>query len=242
MLLRLEHDSTGIKIQSRKQTVQADLQGKRELIKRLNQRLTELNQLDDSEDDEPESDDDDNDDENQPSYAPAIKNVSSGIDTVQYGNANPQLQQAAASLSSTLRSRSGKAAEPAQDKGTASGASLFPSNGKPEAADTDTLLSHERNEQESITDSLIAMAQALKASSLQFNTSLETADKEVLERAMGSLDKNQSGMESARNRMGALKKMTEGVSWFGRLSLWARVVVLWFAAVFIVFVLPKFRF
>jgi hypothetical protein len=242
LLLRLEHDSTSIKIQSRKQTVQTDLQSKRELIKRLNQRLTELNQLDDSEEDEPESEDDDDDDENQPSYAPAIKNVSSGIDTVQYGNANPQLQQAAASLSSTLRARGGKAAEPAQDKGTASGASLFPSTGKPEAADTDTLLSHERNEQESITDSLIAMAQALKASSLQFNTSLETSDKEILDRAMGSLDKNQSGMESARSRMGALKRMTEGVSWFGRISLWARVVVLWFAAVFIVFVMPKLRF
>lgn len=56
ILLRLEHESTLIRMASRKQVVQSDLQGKRERIKRLRARLDDLNLLQgEDEDDEDDS-------------------------------------------------------------------------------------------------------------------------------------------------------------------------------------------
>jgi hypothetical protein len=249
LLLRLEHDSTSIKVQSRKQAVQSDLQAKRDLIKQLNQRLAELNQLDDSEDEDDVSDTDEEEDYGRrSSYAPALRTASSGIDTVHGVQDSPELNLAAENLTSTLRARNAKAAESSQNKASTTSSSLFPPNTSGPAAssantpDSSATQTHNLAEHEAIADSLVAMAKALKASASQFGQSLEGADKEILDQAMGALDKNQLGMESAGRRMGALKKMTEGKGWFGRLSLWAKVIVAWFAAVFLVFVLPKLRF
>lgn len=245
LLLKLEHDSTSIKIQSQKQAIQTDLQVKRELIKRLNQRLTELDQLDDSEDDDSDDDEDEDVQTNHPSYAPAIRNASNGIDTV---HDTPELQQAAANLTSTLRSRNAKPTDqPPQDKATTTGTSLFSSKTSKSAPSAtspskDDLHSHHRAEHEAIADSLVAMAQALKANALKFGQTLEGEDKDILERARTGLDKNQLGLESASRGMGALKRMTEGTGWFGRLSLWAKLAVLWVVAILLVFAMPKLRF
>ena len=52
--MKLEHDASTIKVQTRRQTLQADLQAKREIVKQLNRRLMELDQLDNQEEKEQE--------------------------------------------------------------------------------------------------------------------------------------------------------------------------------------------
>lgn len=61
LLLRLDHASTSIKTGTRKSSTQDTLAAKRDLIKRLNQRLIELNQLDEPSD----ADDSTSDSENE---------------------------------------------------------------------------------------------------------------------------------------------------------------------------------
>ncbi|OCL01063.1 uncharacterized protein K441DRAFT_600179 [Cenococcum geophilum 1.58] len=241
LLLRLEYDSASIKVQSRKQTVQADLQSKRNLIKQLNQRLYELNQLDDESDDGSVSEDENED--LFPSYAPAVRNTSDTINQVNTGG-DQALQEAAASPTSTLRSRRSQPATAPVDTSTTTSASLFPANtqfGDPNLAQTESLLSHNRTEQEALTNSLLSMAQALKLQSIHFGSTLES-EKTILNRAVEGLDKNTTGMAAAGQRIGTLKRMTEGKGWWNRIKLYALIAALWFLAFSIVFILPKFRF
>ncbi|KAI9687682.1 MAG: hypothetical protein M1820_010388 [Bogoriella megaspora] len=238
LLLRLEHDSTGPKIQSRRQELQVDLQNKRDRIKRLNQRLNELNQLGaTAEEDSSSSDSEDDSEQDEhtttPSYAPA-QPASSSIDT--------------SSPPSTLRSRRPPAPSPnPPSTGTTTSTSLFnarpksPSSTTAPSAQTTTLLEHHASEQESLTSSLIALASSLKASTQQFSASLE-AEKSVLDRAGEGLDKNVEGMEGAQKRMGVLRRMTEGKGWWGRMVLYAWIAGLWVAVFLVGFVGPKIRF
>lgn len=85
------------------------------------------------------------------------------------------------------------------------------------------------------------MAGALKASSQSFSSSLE-ADKNVLDATGSKMEKSERGMESAQGRMGALKRMTEGQGWWGRMILYAWVYGLMITLVLFVFVFPKLRF
>lgn len=103
------------------------------------------------------------------------------------------------------------------------------------------MLSHNRTEQESLTDSLLSMAQALKQSSQAFQSSLDS-EKDVLTRAAEGLEKNTSGIEAAQKRMGYLRKMSEGKGWWGRMMLYAWIFGLMFLAFFIVAFMPKLRF
>lgn len=99
------------------------------------------------------------------------------------------------------------------------------------------------NDTESVnlTSSLFTLAQALKASSTQFSASLAT-DTETLNRATEGLDKNTTGMEAAGRRMGLLKRMSEGKGWWGRMMLYAWIAGLWVLAILLVFAGPKLRF
>ena len=103
------------------------------------------------------------------------------------------------------------------------------------------MLSHNRDEQESLTTSLLEMAKQLKQQSVHFGQTLE-GDKGILDRAVSGLDKNQLGMDAASRRMGTLRKMTEGKGWLARLKLYAFIFGLWLVAFLIVFVGPKIRF
>ena len=129
---------------------------------------------------------------------------------------------------------------------TSARAALFASRQKPAAPQTSTataeaILDHQRAEQDALSDSILKMAGALKASSHKFADTLD-ADKEVVGRAGDGMEKTERGMEAARGRMGALRRMTEGKGWLGRIILYAWVYGLMFALVFLVFVLPKLRF
>lgn len=249
LLLRLEHDSSSIKIQSRKQSIQTDLQSKREQIKRLNERLQELEQLHaDFDDDDLEEEDETDDETDRPSYAPA-KPAFPGLE------AGKEEQEPAPNINppqSTSELRSRKAAQQSQPAATSTGAGVvFPSDYRssksteplpdPNVSQAESLLSHNRQEQENISDELLVFAQRLKESSLRFQSTLEQ-DKGVMDRAGAGLDKNTSGMESASSRMGMLRRMTEGRGWWARISLYGRIAILWVVALVIVFVLPKLRF
>lgn len=223
--------------------MQADLQQKRETVKQLNQRIYELNQLDDSES-EASVDSDDEDEDQFPSYAPRIK-TQDGIDiTFKEGEGNEALQNAARNLTSQMRRRGqGQEAEGAQ---VASGNSLFPSKattttGNPSLAQSEALLSHDRNEQDNLTESLLEMAKQLRAQSVHFSNTMES-DKNVVDRAVSGLDKNQIDMDAASQRMGTLRRMTEGKGWWDRMKLYAFIGGLWLIAFLIVFVGPKIRF
>jgi hypothetical protein len=151
------------------------------------------------------------------------------------------LATAAQNLTSELRRRGGAH----KDGGAtaATGNSLFPS--KPSAttgeANTEAVLSHNRFEQEALTDSLLEMAKQLRQQSIHFRNTLE-GDKGILDRTVEGLDKSTLGMEAAGQRMGTLRRMTEGKGWWDRMKLYAIIFGLWIVAFLIVFVGPKIRF
>ncbi|KAI9840608.1 MAG: hypothetical protein M1837_001504 [Sclerophora amabilis] len=239
LLLRLEHESSGIKIQSRKQASQTDLRAKRETIKRLNERLYELGQLgaeavssddEDGEDILGEIDGIDDAGETKTTSTPPDLNRSS-----------PLLAQPAAEPSqsppadtSNVRSRRTPKSPASEDTATTTSTSTS-------LPQSESLLSHNRSEQEDLTSSLLTMAQSLKTSSKAFASSLES-EKETLDRAGEGLEKNATGMAAAEKRMGTLRRMTEGRGWWGRMIMYAWIAGLMFVALFIVAFLPKLRF
>jgi hypothetical protein len=148
----------------------------------------------------------------------------------------------------TLRSRqSAPSPSPSQSSGhTTARAALFANRRKPAPPQTSTataeaILDQQRAEQDALSDSILKLAGALKASSQKFSTTLDE-DKEVLGQATQGMDKTERGMEAARGRMGALRKMTEGKGLWGRMILYAWVYGLMVALVLLVFVMPKLRF
>ncbi|KAF1966315.1 DUF1771-domain-containing protein [Bimuria novae-zelandiae CBS 107.79] len=237
LLLNLEHSASSLPSKSKKSALQKDLQTKRELIKQLNQRLYELDQLNDS-DTEGSADSEDEEEDNFPSYAPR-KATEAGLEVnTGGGDGNEALQNAARGLTNELRRRGG-----AQDADvTATGNSLFPSKAKTTTGDssahTDAVLSNHRSEQESLETSLLDMAKQLKQQSLHFSQTLE-GDKSVVDRAVSGLDRNALGMEAAGQRMSTLRRMTEGRGWWDRMKLYAMIFGLWVFAFLIVFIGPK---
>lgn len=254
MLLTLEKQASTIRTQTERQKAQADLMAKREVVKRLGVRLEELNQVGDEEgeEDSDEEADEDEGDVRQPSFAPARSDAQDGLDTGGGGgDEDANLANAAHQLQSELRSR--KAPSASDNRSAASTTAreeLFvnrsstttmttPNN--PSLSEKETLLSHNRTEQESLTNGLLSLARALKESSVQFGSSLES-EKDVLKRAEGGLDKSALGMEAAERKMGLLRRMSEGQGWWGRIKLYGMIGGLWVAAFLLVFVGPKIRF
>ena len=227
---------------SKKSAVQTDLQQKRELIKQLSQRIYELSQLDDS-DSGGSDDSEEESEEDFTSYAPRVK-ADAGIDISTSSEGNEAFHAAAQGLASQLRRR-GKS-ENVQDVQAASGNSLFPAKattttGDPNVVNAETLLSHDRHEQESLTTSLLEMAKQLKQQSIHFGNTLES-DQGVLDRAVSGLDRSSLGMDAASQRMGRLRRMTEGRGWWARIQLYGMIAGLWLVAFILVFLGPKLRF
>ncbi|KAI9870702.1 MAG: hypothetical protein M1830_003904 [Pleopsidium flavum] len=248
LLLRLEHSSSSIKIQSRKQAAQDNLIAQRALIKKLNERLYELEQLDDDDDDDDVSDSAEGEDLLGEDEEPAAltSETQQRTDTPPDQNTStphpaplndPQTSRPADQSPSTLRSRRPPATSPTTN--TATTTSLSPTLSQTRT--TETLLTHNRTEQETLTTSLLTLAQALKTSSLSFAASLES-EKEILARAGEGLDKGSAGMEAAEKRMGMVRRMSEGRGLWGRLLMYVWIGGLWVVALVVVFVLPKLRF
>lgn len=235
LLLTAEKQSSTIRVQSQRQQVQADLQRKREVIKRLNVRLQELEEL---QEDSSSDDDAENDDSNVPmEFRPARKDIEEGLDT-----GEPQDSRVSEQQVNELRSRRPlQASDNLTAASTTARESLFAgAKQHPDIETHEALMSHNRTEQEALTNGLLSLATALKQSSLQFSSSL-SAEKDVLKRAEGSMEQSEQGMDKATRGMGTLRRMTEGKGWFARLKLWGFVAALWVACFCMVFVMPKLR-
>ena len=261
LLLTLEKQSATIRVQSQRQDIQADLQRKRDVIKRLSARLQEAEE-EDSEDEEEDEDEQAEEERGTVSFEPARKDTDSGIDTGQTPAMQAELlsqqaqqlrQESRQQQPPELRSRkqqpqpsSVRESDNRSAASTTARDQLFAGRPKenttlnPNLSKSETLLSHNRTEQENLTTSLLSLASALKTSSLQFSSSLET-EKEVLKRAEGGLDKSAQGMEAAEKKMGALRRMSEGQGWWGRVKLYGFIFGLWVACFLVVFVGPKIR-
>lgn len=244
MLLTAEKQSSMIRIQSQRQQTQADLQQKRELVKRLNRRLEELEELDTAAGESSEDDEDEEDAADQAAmlkeYAPA-REANSGLDTGESQPppdppSQPQQQQ------SEMRSRKPlSATDKRSAASTTARETLFAGRKQqPDLETTESLLSHNRTEAETLTNGLLGLTRLLKEQSVAFGNSLEQ-EKEVLKRAEGGLEKSSLGMEAAERRMGMLRRMSEGQGWWGRIKLYGFIAGLWLVCFLLVFVGPKLR-
>jgi hypothetical protein len=248
LLLTLEKQSSTVRTQlAQKQQIQADLQRKRELVKQLSTRLEELNKLDEAEDsDSDEEDEEDDPDVPRPSYAPARADADNGIDA---GSEPQELLRSAAEQHEAQQQqqeiRSRKPLSAADNRNAASTTArenLFAGRKQhPDLETTEALMSHNRSEQDALTKGLLGLARSLKESTVNFGASLE-AEKDVMKRAEGSLEKSSLGMEAAGKKMGTLRRMSEGQGWWGRIKLYGCIFALWVFLFLIVFLGPKLRF
>lgn len=256
-LLSLEKQSSTVRAQlAQKQQIQADLQQKRELVKKLSARLEELNKLDEGQEEDSDSDDYDdgegseNSPRQPPSYAPARADADNGLDAgseprelLRSPHDEAQTQQQQAAQQPSLRARKPLSAS---DNHTAASSTarenLFAGRKQhPDLETTEAMMSHNRSEQDALTSGLLGLARALKESTVNFGQSLE-AEKDVMKRAEGSLEKSSLGMEAAGRKMGTLRKMSEGQGWWGRVKLYGMIFGLWVVLFLVVFLGPKLRF
>lgn len=247
LLLTLEKQSSTTRVQiAQKQNIQADIQHKRDLVKKLNARLQELNELDEE---DSESEDEEDEDVAQPSYAPARLDADAGLDTSKEPPATqdekrqtlePQQQQ----QQQAMRSRKPLSAEDNRSAASTTARENLFAGRKQEHQNletTEALMSHNRSEQDALTNGLLGLARALKESTVNFGSSLEQ-EKDIMKRAEGSLEKSSAGMEAAGKRMGRLRQMSEGQGWYGRVKLYALIFALWVFLFLVVFIGPKLRF
>ncbi|KAI6900807.1 hypothetical protein KC318_g8143 [Hortaea werneckii] len=261
LLLTLEKQSATIRTQSQRQQVQTDLQQKRDLVKRLNGKLQDLEQSAQGDDSGIDSDSDEVEETQDlmKQYAPARHDAYGGIDR---GESQPPSTQQPPQSSSApppssplpqpqpeLRSRRPlQASDNRAAASTTAREHLFANRSSQAAAQEDRsdLASHEqrisdnRHEQDTLTTSMLSLAQALKHSAQQMGVSIES-EREIMKRAEGGLDKSAQGMEAAERRMGMLRRMSEGQGWWGRVKLYGFIFALWVGCFLLVFLGPKLR-
>ncbi|MCJ1385442.1 hypothetical protein MMC17_008565 [Xylographa soralifera] len=237
LLLRLEHTTSGIKIQSRKQAAQNERVHQRALIKRLNDRLYELGREDDGTISLDSTDDEDLLGEKAlpPEYNPSASSapLTPTLDTWKGPSVFHEL------TTSTLRSRLLPFSPPAS-KTAANPLFSNPTSLETPTLSAPTILESDSSTQAQLTSSLVQLAAALKQSSLMLSASL-VEDNVTLSTTASALDKNTDGMSAASKRMGMLRSMSEGRWWWGRMLLYGMIGVLWLVALTIVFLMPKLR-
>ncbi|KAK6952900.1 hypothetical protein Daesc_005197 [Daldinia eschscholtzii] len=145
-------------------------------------------------------------------------------------SAAPQPTPSGTSTSQTLRPRGGGASQKAHDADTDTASTtsalrtqLFgtrPDTSNPTTAaattttTTEAIMDLHRAEQDKLTESMVAMARALKDSSHRFALSLRE-DDDVVRAAASNLERNERGLGALARRMGALTRFTEGKGWWG---------------------------
>ncbi|KAG5931400.1 hypothetical protein E4U53_001781 [Claviceps sorghi] len=153
-------------------------------------------------------------------------------------------------ITQELRSRSSAHVATSAPTATASHstarAALFasrrgPAEPRTSTATAEAILDQQSAEHDLLSESILKMAGALKASSQKFSSTLD-ADKALLGKAGEGMARTEQSMEKARGRMGTLRKMTEGKGWWGRMMLFAWVYGLMVGLLLLVFLMPKLRF
>ncbi|KAI6912318.1 hypothetical protein KC318_g8859 [Hortaea werneckii] len=255
LLLTLEKQSATIRSQSQRQQVQTDLQQKRDLVKRLNGKLQDLEQSAHGDDSGIDSDSDDGEETQDllKQYAPARQDTYGGIDrgesqppapqppstqpTPQSSppppqpqpQPQPELRSRRAPQASDNRAAANTTAREHLFANRSSSSSQQPTQGdqaRSDLASHELRISHNRHEQDTLTTSMLSLAQALKHSAQQMGVSIES-EKDIMKRAEGGLDKSAQGMEAAERRMGMLRRMSEGQGWWGRVKLYGFIFALW---------------
>ncbi|RMZ06097.1 hypothetical protein D0862_04734 [Hortaea werneckii] len=268
LLLTLEKQSATIRTQSQRQQAQTDLQQKRDLVKRLSGKLQDLEQSAHGDDSGTDSDSDDGDETQDllKQYAPARHDAYGGIDR---GESQPPISQPTQTSSSSSSAaaaptppppaaqeiRSRRPLQASDNRAAASTTArehLFANRPSPsqqptqqgstraDLASHELQMSHNRHEQDTLTSSMLSLAQALKQSAQQMGVSIES-EKDIMKRAEGGLDKSAQGMEAAERRMGMLRRMSEGQGWWGRVKLYGFIFALWVVCFLLVFLGPKLR-
>lgn len=217
------------------------LREKRVLIRKLNQRFRELEQRDEAREDSDEGVVEGQDLLAEYGIVDQMDGRRAAVRTNHLAVPGPESQ---------LRSRgTGLSPPDHEDTGTSTGISsdANPAESSSETntrtvagADTDTLLTANRREQESLTESLVEMAQRLRAGATQFGRALEE-ERSIVGRAVAGLDRNSTGLEAAGRFMKSLTRQTEGKGWFGRMKLYL-IVAVEIVLVLFVLLLPKLRF
>ena len=234
--MKLERQQSTLASQTRKQNTQAQLVEQRDKIKRLTQRLQEFNELDDERDDVGSEEDLLAEDESARTvpHDPLTDSIVEPQDPL-------DRRRGPSTDSISIHGAGGASALLPQVTTTTSSSDLFSTTGATVPTTSEAILTHNRLEQENLTNSLLSMAQALRESSQAFASSLES-EKGVLDRTAEGMEKNASGMKAAEKRMGTLRRMTEGKGWFGRMLIYAYIAGLMMFAMVIVGALPKLRF
>ncbi|KAI1772413.1 hypothetical protein F4818DRAFT_171626 [Hypoxylon cercidicola] len=292
LLTKLEQDALAIKVHSRRQETQTDLNNKREVLEQVTERFRELEELSiDSDEDSSDGEDLLGDIIDTPSEstesASAADQRGGAEDAGEEAEAEadestlipepripdhlrpeasgssarpepttepaPPQQTPGTTTSQTLRPRgAGTSQQPAStDKGETSAlrTQLFGARASEPTTTTslgasataEAIMDHHRSEQDKLTESMVGMARALKASSHRFASSLQE-DTDVLRVAGAGIERNEAGLQGVAGRMGALRRVAEGKGWWGRVMLYVWIAGLSVAAVLLVFVLPKLRF
>ncbi|KAK2764329.1 hypothetical protein FQN54_009021 [Arachnomyces sp. PD_36] len=262
LLLQLERTIPGIKIPSRKQSLQTDLARKRQAVKVLKERLNEISAEAEARARLEEGGGEDEDEGGEDILGVRDREKGVGVDGLgagekplhdtEYPHTTTAGPEGDAS-SHTLRHRHRPSSSlphatttttPTPTATTTSSSHLpttITTPPSPPRDPTESTLTTHRHEQETLTTSLLSLATQLKTSSQTFQSSLES-EKSVLARAVEGLDKNTAGMEAAGKRMGMLRRMTEGRGWWGRMLVYVWIFGLWVVAVGIVVLGPKLRF
>ncbi|KAF3059283.1 hypothetical protein GL218_04438 [Daldinia childiae] len=302
LLTKLEHDALTIKVHTRRQEVQNDLNGKREVLEQITERFRELEEISvDSDDDSSEGedllgdiintpsesiesasaagqqgdDDDDIEDVEEQQNEEAVIETEESLslipesqipDSGQQSSSATQSYQAmttttttassapeptpsgsGTSTSQTLRPRGGASQQPPLSDTAETSAlrtQLFGTHPDPTTSATSTteaIMDLHRAEQDKLAESMVGMARALKESTHRFASSLRE-DEDVVRAAGTNLERNERGLGAVAGRMGALRRLTEGKGWWGRMLLYLWIAGLAVFAVLLVFVFPKLRF
>jgi len=256
LLLKLEQNVQGIKVQRTKREAIKDLAEKRMIIKRLRSKVEEIGR-------EVEST---GKNSNESRYIEEDVEVETMYDVLQQLRASKRRKTAQSNDADTLTDATvpiaSQGAGPVSQTREEERDQLFSSSNirrrqaKPDDEDqspqsktsgfsnlreTEQSLLKSSQEHENITTSLLSMAAQLKQQARQFQFTLEQ-DKGLLDRALEGLDQNVSAMGVAGKGMKTLQRMSEEQGFWGRLKLQLMIGGMWLVAVLLVFAGPKLRF
>lgn len=235
---------------NKKYDVQVELAQKRKALLKFSQQLKELNDLANYHD---EGSDEDHLEECSLSDASCEQNLFTQNKAVEHespvpspnSNKNIMMAKTPANLDQSIINSPSETQSNLRVRVKSERAEIFQSSSRSTGADisskAESLITHNRVEQEILTDSLLQMAKMLKNSSQAFSSALEE-EKDILRHATQGLEKNELGLEAAQRRIGLLRTMTEGKGWWGRMIMYAWIFAMAVVALLIVLLMPKLRF
>ncbi|KHJ32255.1 putative synaptobrevin protein [Erysiphe necator] len=250
LLAKLEQATPTNNGLNKKYDVQVELAQKRKALLKFSQQLKELNDLANYHD---EGSDEDHLEECSLSDASCEQNLFTQNKAVEHespvpspnSNKNIMMAKTPANLDQSIINSPSETQSNLRVRVKSERAEIFQSSSRSTGADisskAESLITHNRVEQEILTDSLLQMAKMLKNSSQAFSSALEE-EKDILRHATQGLEKNELGLEAAQRRIGLLRTMTEGKGWWGRMIMYAWIFAMAVVALLIVLLMPKLRF